>query len=88
MWIWFEHEKAEVACCVKEVPGEDTHWGFKLGAYRTWAASLLVNYLNEKIRALMQSERRKYYELGWKEAKAKKRGKRTEFFDGCKESNP
>jgi len=50
-------------------------------------AELMMRYLRDGVMELLESERRRYYEQGWRDAKSKKR--KHSWFPGClKETTP
>ena len=65
---------------ILNVPGPLGLWfplTFEAGT--EWAAELLLDFINHGIEKRIENVRRLEYEAGWKDAKAKKRPKRTWF---------
>lgn len=52
---------------------------FAFTAGTAWAAKLLAQAINDNLKDHMRRERAKEYEDGWRDARAKKRAKRTFF---------
>lgn len=65
----------------------DRNYSFEFECGDADHAELMMRYLRDGIGSLLESERRKYYEQGWRDAKSKRR--KHGWFPSClKETEP
>jgi len=55
---------------------------------KEWSAELLRRFFDERLGALMEHERREYYNKGWKDKSSRRITKREDFPRSCRRVRP